>query len=152
MTDQNPAPVAPRVVVRGIPAPGFNHWHCAKRKWGKNPVVVYIVDDVTDPKTQITPADYKMLTDPGVSQHISVVPYGADDSAETVAMMSQLSAKDVEIDKLRKELSEAAEMYSRDREIANRLAAETGGKVIALTAEVEQLRADLRRMSEKRKA
>jgi len=128
-----------QVQVRAMPAPGHEYRRRAGRAWSRAPVTVKVVDHPIS-ADEISPAQYAALqADP----HIAAMPLGGGDDGALVEVKADLLKAQSEVEQLRKQLAEAAEIAEEQKRVAASEIETAGQRIRQLEAELELLREKL---------
>ena len=127
-----------QIAVRAIPAPG----HIYRRKIGRaftaEPTTLRVVDAPSAPD-EITATQYAALQgDP----HIVAMPAGGGDP-QVLDLRAKLELSEAALAEARRALADADERQDAERAAISGAAASAGEEIRRLTAENDQLRADL---------
>jgi hypothetical protein len=142
--------------VRAIPPMGFDSRHRAGRKWGKDAIIVKVVDVPTPPRVdkdrdgkdivvhsnEISPADLEVLK---ADRFFAVVPVGANgpaSSKENELKVALAKAED-DLAEARKEIAGLREEIAQYRTVAQGELEKAGAKVAAAEAEAANAKAQL---------
>jgi DNA-directed RNA polymerase specialized sigma24 family protein len=158
--DGKPAPKPQRFSVRAMPAPGHTHRRRIGRAWGKEPTIVYVVDEPKPARIELDRDRQKIVTfsdeisareletlqgDP----HLAVVPVGdgASESLEVNKLKAELMKMADELAKARAEQQDAVELAKLHGEAAGKQAEESSKRIAMLETELSQARAALSKKS-----